>query len=70
MKGKGLTIMALLGKGKPGASDEDESMSSPASEAPDDELPTGLVAAVREFRAAETDEEAARALKNAFDCCM
>lgn len=83
-KGKGLTLAILLGKGKKSGGesdggtemghDEPDYMSDaddgekPEDET-DDELPDGLVEAVSEFRNAESDEDAAKALYNAIRCC-
>jgi hypothetical protein len=69
-----LTIGILLGKpdkGKPegdsmgGTMDSEDQAEGPEEE----ELPPGLLEAVTEFRAAETDEEAAKALYTAIQCC-
>jgi len=71
MKGKGMSIAVLLGKGKPkdeSADSEDEAMDSESS----GEVSPGLVEAMSELRAAlssEDDEAAATAFKNAMDCC-
>jgi hypothetical protein len=67
-----LTIGILLGKDKSkegssmgGMMDEEDQ-----TEAPEEgELPPGFLEAVTEFRAAETDEEAAKALHTAIQCC-
>lgn len=67
-KGKGMSILALIGKGKPKESEEDDAMDSEES----GEVSPGLVEAMSELRAAlssEDDEAAATAFKNAMDCC-
>jgi hypothetical protein len=70
--GKGLSIGILLGKGKHASESADKSLENSeemSSSETGDELPPGLLEAVSEFRAAETDEDAARAFKSAMDCC-
>jgi hypothetical protein len=69
---KGLSIGILLGKGKHADASADKSMEDSekmSSSETGDELPPGLLEAVTEFRAAETDEEAAKAFRSAMHCC-
>lgn len=76
-KKKGLTLGILLGKaGKPEEDpmEDTESLESMMddeddSEDTEDELPPGLVEAVSEFRNAEDDESAAKALMHAITLC-
>jgi hypothetical protein len=78
MKGKpgGLTIDILLGKGKGakpgmGSGDEPDPMADEddGADYSEGELPPGLVEAAKEMREATTDEDYARALMNALECC-
>lgn len=64
--GKGMSILALLGKGKPKDSEDSETEES------ESEVSPGLVEAMSELRAAlssEDDEAAAKAFQSAIDCC-
>jgi hypothetical protein len=68
-----LTLRMLL-MPKPGGAespeDDDEMEESAESESEGgDELPPGLLEAVSEMRSASSDEDAARAFKNAMHCC-
>lgn len=65
-----LTLALLMGKGKgtqpPQEADEEMGGSGESEEG---KLPPGLLEAVSEFRSAATDEDAAKAFRNAMLCC-
>jgi hypothetical protein len=64
-----LTLGILLGKGKPPEPETENDAEMGMGSGGEEELPPGLLEAVSEFRSAESDEDAAKALQRAVMCC-